>query len=264
MKQLTIEIIQKALDSLKEQWGVDNLPDVEVEVPKNESMGDFATTIAMRLSKQLKKPPRQTAEEIAEKINEQQAGLFEKIEIAGPGFINFRFKNDFFHGRLENLLKERHSLLKTDIGKGRRIQVEFVSANPTGPLHIGHGRGAAVGNALCNILKAAGFDVQKEFYINDAGLQVRLLGLSVFTRYQQMLGNDVPFPEDGYQGDYIELIAKEISEREENKYLEKSFEESEELFTNYAYKMMLANIEKDLKDFGVIFDKWQRPSAQRA
>ncbi len=257
MKQLTIEIIQKALNSLKEQWGVDNLPDVEVEVPKNESMGDFATTIAMKLSKQLKKPPRQTAEEIAEKINGQQTGLFEKIEIAGPGFINFKFTNDFFHGKLGNLLKERHSLLKTDIGKGRRIQVEFVSANPTGPLHIGHGRGAAVGNALCNILKAAGFDVQREFYINDAGLQVRLLGLSVFTRYQQMLGNDIPFPEDGYKGDYIEQIAKEISERDGNKYLEKSFEESEELFTNYAYKMMLANIEKDLKDFGVIFDKWQ-------
>jgi arginyl-tRNA synthetase len=257
MKRLTIEIIQKALNSLKEQWGVDNLPDVEVEVPKNEKMGDFATTVAMRLSKPLKKPPGKIAAEIAEKINEQQTGLFEEIEIAGPGFINFKFTQDFLRGRLENLLKERHSLLKTDIGKGRKIQVEFVSANPTGPLHIGHGRGAAVGNALCNILKAAGFDVQREFYINDAGLQVRLLGLSVFTRYQQMLGNDVPFPEDGYKGDYIEQIAKEISERDGDKYLKESFEGSEEFFTNYACKMMLANIEKDLKDFGVMFDRWQ-------
>jgi arginyl-tRNA synthetase len=257
MKRLTIEIIQKALNSLKEQWGVDNLPDVEVEVPKNEKMGDFATTVAMRLSKPLKKPPGKIAAEIAEKINEQQTGLFEEIEIAGPGFINFKFTQDFLRGRLENLLKERHSLLKTDIGKGRKIQVEYVSANPTGPLHIGHGRGAAVGNALCNILKAAGFDVQREFYINDAGLQVRLLGLSVFTRYQQMLGNDVPFPEDGYKGDYIEQIAKEISERDGDKYLKESFEGSEEFFTNYACKMMLANIEKDLKDFGVMFDRWQ-------
>jgi arginyl-tRNA synthetase len=220
-------------------------------------MGDFATTVAMRLSKPLKKPPGKIAAEIAEKINEQQTGLFEEIEIAGPGFINFKFTQDFLRGRLENLLKERHSLLKTDIGKGRKIQVEYVSANPTGPLHIGHGRGAAVGNALCNILKAAGFDVQREFYINDAGLQVRLLGLSVFTRYQQMLGNDVPFPEDGYKGDYIEQIAKEISERDGDKYLKESFEGSEEFFTNYACKMMLANIEKDLKDFGVMFDRWQ-------
>ncbi|HDH53370.1 MAG TPA: arginine--tRNA ligase, partial [Nitrospirae bacterium] len=139
----------------------------------------------------------------------------------------------------------------------RRIQVEFVSANPTGPLHIGHGRGAAVGDALCNILKAAGFDVEREFYINDAGLQVRLLGRSVFARYQQLLGNNIPFPEDGYKGDYIEEIAREINNVDGGKYLGKTFEECGEFFTDYSYKMMLENIEKDLKDFVVVFDKWQ-------
>ncbi|MEN8263315.1 MAG: arginine--tRNA ligase [Nitrospirota bacterium] len=257
MKQITIEIIQSALGSLKEKWGVENLPDVEVEVPRNEEMGDFATTAAMKLSKLLKKPPREIAEEIAGKINEQREEFFEKIEIAGPGFINFKFTKNFFHESLKGLLQEKHSLLKTDIGKGRKIQVEFVSANPTGPLHIGHGRGAAVGSALCNILKAAGFDVQREFYINDAGLQVKLLGLSVFSSYQQILGNDIPFPEDGYKGDYIKLIAKEISERDGERYLNKPFDECEAYFTDYSYKMMLANIEKDLKDFGVVFDKWQ-------
>ncbi len=257
MKQETIEIIRKALESLNDSWGMDAIPDVEVEIPKNEAMGDFATAVAMRLTKILKKSPRKIAEEIAGKIKEQQPDFFENIEIAGPGFINFRFKKGFFHKSLGMLLEEGHLSLRTDIGKGQKIQVEFVSANPTGPLHIGHGRGAAVGNALCNILKAAGFDVQREFYINDAGLQVKLLGRSVFARYQQLLGNDVPFPEDGYKGDYIESIAKEINNSEGDKYLNRTFEECGEFLTDYSYKMMLADIEKDLKDFGVVFDRWQ-------
>ena len=181
--------------------------------------------------------------------------FLKRLRLPAPG--SFKFTKNFFHKNLKSLQQEKHSLLKTDIGKGRKIQVEFVSANPTGPLHIGHGRGAAVGSALCNILKAAGFDVQREFYINDAGLQVKLLGLSVFSRYQQILGNDIPFPEDGYKGDYIELIAKEISERDGERYLNKPFDECAAYFTDYACKMMLANIEKDLKDFGVVFDKWQ-------
>jgi arginyl-tRNA synthetase len=257
MKQETIEIIQNALESLNSHWKLNNMPDIEVEVPRNEAMGDFATTVAMRLAKTLKQAPRKIAEEIVDRIKEQQGDIFEEINIAGPGFINFRFTMDFFQNSLAKLLKDGHSSLRTDIGKGSKIQVEFVSANPTGPLHIGHGRGAAVGNALCNILKAAGFEVEREFYINDAGLQVRLLGLSVFARYQQLSGNDVPFPEDGYKGDYIEDIAREIYNREGDKYLKRPFEECEEFFTGRAYRKMLANIAEDLKDFGVIFDNWQ-------
>ena len=271
MKNEIIGIIRNALESLGKEWGLDVIPDIEVEIPKNEAMGDVATTVAMRLTKTLKKSPRKIAEEIVSEINKniistspplEKGGkggfeIIEKIEIAGPGFINFRFKKEFLYNCLEKLLEEGHSLLQTGIGQGRRIQVEFVSANPTGPLHIGHGRGAAVGDALCNILKAAGFDVEREFYINDAGLQVRLLGRSVFARYQQLLGNDIPFPEDGYKGDYIEDIAREINNRYADKYLGRKFEECGEAFTNYAYKMMLADIEKDLKDFGVVFDKWQ-------
>lgn len=257
MKEDISGIIDKALSALSSQWGIDNVPDVEIEVPKNETMGDAAVTVAMRLAKKLKKPPVKIAEEIIGKINEQHPDFFEKISIAGPGFINFKFKKEYLHNRLKAILEERHSAFRTDIGKGRKIQVEFVSANPTGPLHIGHGRGAAVGNALCNLLKAAGYDVEKEFYINDAGLQVKLLGRSVYARYQQLLGNDVPFPEDGYQGDYIEIIAGEINAQDGAKYLNKSFDECGEYFTGYSYKMMLRNLEKDLKDFGVVFDKWQ-------
>ncbi len=257
MKQDVTEIIDQALAVLGKKWDVDNLPQAEVEFPRDEAMGDFATTIAMRLTKILKKPPQKIAGDIVDEINNQHPDFFSKIEIAGPGFINFTFRKEYFQNCLKTILAEEHSTLNTDIGKGRKIQVEFVSANPTGPLHIGHGRGAAVGNALCNILKAAGFDVQKEFYINDAGLQVKLLGQSVHARYQQLLDNDVPFPEDGYKGDYIELIAKEINRQDGSKYLNQPFNECAAFFTSYSYKMMLTNLAKDLKDFGVIFDKWQ-------
>ncbi|MEK7238815.1 MAG: arginine--tRNA ligase, partial [Nitrospirota bacterium] len=173
------------------------------------------------------------------------------------GFINFTFKKEYFYKNLEKLLEEEHSSLRTNIGQGRKAQVEFVSANPTGPLHIGHGRGSAVGNALSNLLQAGGFDVQREYYINDAGLQVKLLGQSVYAKYQQELGNNIPFPEDGYKGDYIESISQEIIKSAGSKYLNQPFEECGDFFTNYAYKMMLADIAKDLKDFGIAFDRWQ-------
>jgi len=234
MKQEVVEIIKKALENLQEQWGLAGLPDIDIEIPKNESMGDFATTVAMGLTKVLKRPPKKIAEEIFTELTRLVAGKpgpIESVEIAGPGFINFRLRREFLHAKLEQLLSEEHSSLRTDIGEGKKVQVEFVSANPTGPLHVGHGRGAAVGNALCNILQAAGFEVEREFYINDAGLQVKLLGESVFARYLQLLGSDAPFPEDGYRGDYIELIAEEIIKRAGKEYLNKSFEECGEFFT---------------------------------
>ncbi|MBI4847593.1 MAG: arginine--tRNA ligase [Nitrospirae bacterium] len=267
MKQIVIDTVRNALENLKEKWGLAATPDVDVEVPKNEAMGDFATTVAMGLTKILKKPPRKIAEEIVEAINasipllekggEGGFDIFESVTIAGPGFINFKFRRELFYREFEKLLTERHSALRTDLGKGRRVQVEFVSANPTGPLHIGHGRGAAVGNALCNILKAAGFDVEREFYINDAGLQVKHLGRSVYARYQQLLGNNVPFPEDGYKGEYIKSISDEFIKRAGDKYLNKTFEECGAFFTNVAYKKMLADIAQDLRDFGIVFDRWQ-------
>ena len=257
MKQEVIKSLQKAFESLKEQWGIDCIPDVEVEIPRDEKMGDFATTAAMKLTKILKKPPRDIADELVAKLNEQPSELFESIDIAGPGFINFRFNKSFFCNRLKALLQGKESLLRSDIGKGQKIQVEFVSANPTGPLHIEHGRGAAVGNALCNILEAAGYDVEREFYINDAGLQIKLLGQSVYARYQQLLGNEVIFPEDGYKGEYIESIAGVIKEKQSDKFSNKTFDECGDFITEFAYKMMLESIEKDLKDFGVNFDKWQ-------
>ena len=277
MKQEVINVVRNAIESLQKQWGLKTISDIEVEIPRNETLGDVAVTVAMSLTKTLNKPPRKIAEDIVNAIKtmiipplanrglggvtaeegERRLEIFEKIEIAGPGFINFTFKKEYFYKNLEKLLEEEHSSLRTNIGQGRKAQVEFVSANPTGPLHIGHGRGSAVGNALSNLLQAGGFDVQREYYINDAGLQVKLLGQSVYAKYQQELGNNIPFPEDGYKGDYIESISQEIIKSAGSKYLNQPFEECGDFFTNYAYKMMLADIAKDLKDFGIAFDRWQ-------
>ncbi|MBI5195947.1 MAG: arginine--tRNA ligase [Nitrospirae bacterium] len=262
MKHEIIDIVQAALKRLEKQWelpeGIPKFRDIEVEIPRNESLGDITTTLAMSLAKTLKKPPREIAQDIVNAVKASgRDGIFEKIEVAGAGFINFTFKKEYLYNSFERLLKEEYSFLRVNIGSGRKVQIEFVSANPTGPLHIGHGRGAAVGNALSNILQAAGYKVQKEYYINDAGVQVRMLGQSVYARYQQMLGNDIKFPENGYHGAYIESIAEEIIKNAGNKYLGTSFDECGNFFMKFAYKKMLAQIANDLRDFGVAFDRWQ-------
>lgn len=259
MKKDVTEAVKNAIENLKEAWGLDNVPEIEVEIPKDESHGDVATTVALSLARPLKRAPKKIADEIAAKIMEQP-GRFQKVETAGPGFINFTYNNEYYHEKLQKLLKEGHDFFRADIGKGKKVQVEFVSANPTGPLHIGHGRGAAVGNALCNLLKSAGYEVEKEFYINDAGMQISLLGLSVYTAYQQMLGNDIPFPDNGYKGDYIKEIAKEIIDDKGDKFLKRDFSKDDEcsnFFLGESSKKMLSNLKSDLKDFGIEFDSWQ-------
>jgi len=256
MKEAVIRTVSDALKTLNREWGLEGLPEVGVEVPRDEALGDLATTVAMGLAKALKRPPRQIATEIVAELN-RRPNPFESVEVAGAGFINFRFKRGYLYERLEDLLQKEHSEIRADIGEGRRIQVEFVSANPTGPLHIGHGRGAAVGNALCNLLEAAGFQVQREYYINDAGLQVRLLGLSVYTVYQHLLGNLINFPEDGYKGEYVKELAEEIREKAGDRYFNIPFEACKDFFINYSYKRMLADITSDLRDFGIEFDSWQ-------
>ncbi len=219
--------------------------DIEIEIPSDESYGDFATPIAMKLAKPLRKPPRQIAEEIVSKIDKSE--IFEKIEIAGPGYINFRFSNKFLIEELKKLIFEKERYLSEDIGGGKRVQIEFVSANPTGPLHLGHGRGAAVGAALANLLESAGYSVEREYYINDAGRQVQLLGVSVQARCNELKGLEGEFPIDGYRGEYIIELAKEFlaaGEKESN-------------ITEFSYKRMLSEIKQDLADFGIVYDNWQ-------
>ena len=251
MKNDLVQIISDALKML----GTETVPAIEVEVPPNDALGDMATPVAMSLSKILRKPPRKIAEELANSIKDER--VFEKIDIAGPGFINFTFSREYLHSEIKKLLQYKSSFLRENIGNGKRVQIEFVSANPTGPLHLGHGRGGATGEALANLLQAAGFHVEREYYINDAGRQVKLLGLSVFARYQQRLGMEYPFPEDGYKGAYVEEIADKIILEKAKEYAQKTFDEVSEIFIDYSYKKILSDIKDDLKHFGIIFDIWQ-------
>lgn len=231
------------------------LPEVEpeIEIPKNEAFGDLSTPIAMEIAKKLKKPPRTIAQDIVQSLDKS---LFESVELAGPGFINFKFKNDFVFSELKNLLKLGELFFIQNTGNGKKIQIEFVSANPTGPLHLGHGRGAALGAALANILKEAGYNVSTEYYINDAGKQVEILGLSVYIALQNLFGKNIEMPEECYKGDYINEIAKEIYELYGNSLQDKDFEEIGDFLIDFSYKKMLNEIKKDLEDFGVNFDKW--------
>jgi arginyl-tRNA synthetase len=251
MKKNVRAIIEQVIGKL---GGVERVP-VEFEIPREEKFGDIATPVAMTLSKILKKSPRKIAEDMVSSLEDED--MFERIDIAGPGFINFTFSKKYLFSELKDLLSAKDKFLKKEIGKGKKVQIEFVSANPTGPLHLGHGRGAAVGAALANLLKAAGYEVEREYYVNDAGRQVKMLGLSVFAKYQQLLGIEYPFPDDGYRGYYIEGIAKRIIDLYGNRYSEMSFQEASGFFSDFSYKEMLGEIEEDLKAFGITFDSWQ-------
>ncbi|MFZ5907217.1 MAG: arginine--tRNA ligase [Nitrospirota bacterium] len=250
-KSIVAKVIEDAANSL----GIRDLPPVEIEIPRNEQFGDLSATTAMTLAAVLRKPPRKIAEELVSAIRD--IALFEKIEVAGPGFINFTFSKDYLVSEVMQLLRRGKKFLREDLGKGKKIQIEFVSANPTGPLHLGHGRGGATGEALANLLTAAGYRVEREYYVNDAGRQVRLLGLSVFARYQQLLGAEYPFPEEGYKGAYIEDIAREIIGEHGKAYLQTGFDSAADVFTEYAYRKILRSIQEDLKAFGISFDTWQ-------
>ena len=257
MKQTLTEILDQALSRAREkgELRLEKQPTITLDTPREKTHGDLTTTVAMVLAKTEAKPPREIAEIIVRNIQDEE-GLIEKTDIAGPGFINFFLKQDRWKKTLFDIDADGVSYGLRNIGKGEKVLVEFVSANPTGPLHVGHGRGAALGDALANLLAAVGYDVSREFYINDAGRQIRLLALSVYARYQQALGNDFPFPEDGYHGTYIEEIALGFQKVHGNNFLNISFEECFSAFADYGKETMLADIRTDLEAFGVRFDTW--------
>jgi arginyl-tRNA synthetase len=257
MKQTVTEILLEALARAKNkgELKLDTQPAIMLETPKDKNHGDMSSTFALSMAKIEGKPPRKIAEIVLANLQDEE-GIIEKTEIAGPGFINFFLKHDRWRKTLFDIDSEAHEYGLKDIGKGVRVQVEFVSANPTGPLHVGHGRGAAVGDALANLLSAVGYDVQREFYINDAGRQVRLLAQSLYARYQQALGNNVTFPEDGYHGEYIAEVAQEFIKVHGNKFLNKPLEECAAIFADFGKDAMLADIRTDLEAFGVRFDVW--------
>lgn len=238
----------------------EELPAFALEVPKDKSHGDLATNAAMQLTKLAKKNPRQIAEAIVAHLDTKQASI-QSAEIAGPGFINFRMDNSYLYPVVGAALEAGENYGRTSVGNGKRVQVEFVSANPTGSLHLGHARGAAVGDALCNVLDYAGYDVTREYYINDAGKQVENLAVSIEARYLQALGQTAEMPEDGYYGEDIIGFAKLLVEQEGDKLLGLTNEERFTFFRQFGLERELDKIKRDLGRFRVSFDIWYSETA---
>lgn len=233
----------------------EQIPEVILELPKDKANGDYSTNMAMRLTKIAKKAPKQVAEALIENFDQTKASI-EKIEIAGPGFINFYMNNAYLTELIPTILNAGEKYGESDFGKGEKIQVEFVSANPTGDLHLGHARGAAVGDSLCNVLDKAGYDVSREYYINDAGNQIHNLAVSVEARYFQALGMDKEMPTDGYHGEDIIGIGKKLAEEFGDKYVNVDPKERYEFFREYGLKFEMAKLKQDLENFRVPFDVW--------
>jgi arginyl-tRNA synthetase len=233
------------------------VPPFEVEEPKQAEHGDFATNIAMPLASRAKKPPRQLAEIIKKGIEEAApVGMLDKVEIAGPGFINFYIKDSYWYQVIPEIHRLGPAYGNSDLGAGQKVQVEFVSANPTGPLHIGHGRGAALGDALANLLAATGHEVVREYYINDVGNQILTLGKSLYFRLRELRGEVIEFPEDGYQGDYMKDLARDYLAQGQAAPPSEPQEDDLLRLGRFAADVILAEIKQDLADFGVRFDNW--------
>lgn len=231
------------------------IPELVLEVPKDKAHGDLATNVAMQLTKLAKKNPRQLAEALLAALVFEGTGIV-SAEIAGPGFINFRLDQSFLHAVLGDVQAKGTAYGRTDDGVGTKLQMEFVSANPTGSLHLGHARGAAYGDALANILAFAGYDVAREYYINDAGNQVNNLGLSLEARYKQQLGMQAELPEDGYHGPDLIDIAKQLVAEQGDSVLHFPQEEQQQYYREYGLQAELAKIKRDLANYRVEFDSW--------
>ncbi|HBI47931.1 MAG TPA: arginine--tRNA ligase [Smithella sp.] len=257
MKNKITKLLENALNVSvqKGQLPEVSLPYMEVEAPANPEHGDYAANAALILAAQAKQNPRKIAQIIQENLLDT-GSIIEKTQIAGPGFINFFIKDDVWQQALKNIDEQKEKYGFINYGGGKKVQVEFVSANPTGPLHIGHARGAVVGDVITNLLTTAGYRISKEYYINDAGNQMNNLGKSVLLRYRELNGEKIEFPVTCYRGDYIKDIAGDIIKKEGDKYLKSNEEETIRYFTRVAGKSILEEIKVDLRDFGVVFDEY--------
>jgi len=227
--------------------------EIQLEVPKNPEHGDYASNLAMTLARPESKAPRQIAEILVTALRAN--ALFDAVDIAGPGFINFRLAASYWATVLHRIYAEQGTFGRSQIGAGVKVQVEFVSANPTGPLHIGHGRGAVVGDALASILAAVGFEVQREYYINDAGNQVQTLGRSILLRLRELQGQIIDFPEDGYQAAYIIELAARLRQ-EQGELTDLNDDDAINCCTRFGVEQILQWIDSDLRAFGIEFDNW--------
>ncbi|KTC77082.1 arginine--tRNA ligase [Legionella brunensis] len=288
MKQTVEQLLVQALESLKQTTTIpqDLDIDLKVERAKDNSHGDFASNLAMTLAKPCRQAPRKLAELIVNAIPAHPA--VERVEIAGPGFINFFMRSEALSQVIAEVIKQGEQFGRSNLGQGQKVILEFVSANPTGPLHVGHGRGAAFGATLANVLAAAGFDVNREYYVNDAGRQMNILAASVWLRYLVLAGEEIIFPANGYRGDYVMNIAEEVLRKEGNNFVhpwstvieglppdepeggDKEIyidavisrarillgEQGFKLFHKHALDSVLADIKDDLAEFGVEYDCW--------
>ncbi|MFN3681544.1 MAG: arginine--tRNA ligase [Nitrospira sp.] len=246
-----------ALDEARKRGRLktENWPPLTLEAPKRQEWGELATTVAMALAPSEQKPPQEIAEIIAEHLTATEQ-LFERVEVVRPGFLNLTIKPALWHEVLREIDRRGASYGRAEVGRGRRVVVEYVSANPTGPLHVGHGRGAAVGQAIARLLEAVGYDVTSEYYINDAGRQMKLLGASVYARYQELRGQPVEFPEEGYHGTYISDMARRLKPVLDQEAEGTDRVQLEEQCRVLAYREILAAIRDDLFSFGIEFQSW--------
>ena len=257
MKSIVRNLIVEALKEVQKSGELNGeiFPDIVIEEPRDSKLGDFSTTVAMTLAKSERKNPKVIAEVICKELKNGK-GWIESVETAGPGFINLKMTPIFYQDRLRDVIAKGEDFGRSTVGENQKVNLEFVSANPTGPLHVGHGRGAAIGDTLGNILKWAGFNVTKEYYINNVGNQIKTLGQSTWLRYRELLGESIDFPEDHYRGEYIKDIAREIKDQHSSRFLNEAEEGRQGFFMEYANDHVLEGIKKDLSKFRVGHDIW--------
>ncbi len=248
------EVLRKAIIDLEyvEDYALEQ---IVIEIPKDKAHGDYSSNLAMQLTKILKRNPREIAQGIVEAIN-KEAGNIDHIEIAGPGFINLFLKKDAMTSIIKEVLEEKDNYGKSNYGQGIKYNVEYVSANPTGDLHLGHAKVAAVGDSICRIMSAAGYDVTREYYINDAGNQITNLALSLYARYLQLFGIEKELPEDGYHGKDIIEIAKNIKEELGDQFINVDEQEAITYFRKIGTEHELQKIKDILKEYRVLHDVW--------
>ncbi|MBC2715353.1 MAG: arginine--tRNA ligase [Desulfobacteraceae bacterium] len=258
IRQLILDAANKAFENNK--LNANEFPEFSIEEPKVDAHGDLSTNFAMVNAKTQKMAPRKIAEILIRYIG-NNSPVIEKTEIAGPGFINFFILPAAWYPVLSDIYEKDTAYGFSNMGNGQKVQVEFVSANPTGPLHVGHGRGAIVGDSVASILTACGYDVHKEYYINDAGKQIQTLGLSVFLRCRELDGHSIDFPEDCYQGDYIYDIARELKQEKGDWVFTVSEEKAVAFCAKFAADRMIINIRNVLNTLGIEFDNWYSEQA---
>jgi arginyl-tRNA synthetase len=262
MRNYLKDLLTRAIEKTAKggELNITELPPLVLEPPKQRGFGDLATNIAMHWAKAAKKSPRVIADAIVNNIEDPE-GILARIDIAGPGFLNFTFSQKFYYQRLRDLVTGKEAQL--DLGHGQKVQVEFASVNPTGPLRVGHGRVAVIGDVLARLHEATGFNVEREYYVNDAGNQMENLGLSVYARYRELFGELIELPEGGYPGEYVKDIAAEIKHQHGDKFLRQSKEAAVDFFRQYGGDSLLDTIRQQLSAFDIRFNSFFSEKAMR-